>query len=255
MKSSKYFPLIPLLLILLTMELAVRSGLVPGYLLPTPTEIFAALFSDSSDLWRAAWDTCRAAMIGFLGAGVLGVALGILFSSAAWIQRAFYPYAIFFQTVPVIAVAPLLVIWFGYGTPTIIISALIVSIFPMIASTLDGIRGTDPALLDLFKLYRASPFQRLIHLSLPFALPQIFIGLRISAGLAVIGAIVGEFIAGGGLGGIIDVARTRQRVDQVFAAVLLASAIGLFFVALVNFLARRLLKHWHPSETYAKSSE
>src|SRR5262249_40925223 len=160
----------------------------------------------------------------------------------------FYPYAVFFQTVPVIAIAPLLVIWFGYGLPTVVASSFICGIFPVIASTLVGLQSTDPALLDLFRLYRATRTEALRKLKLPFALPAILTGARISAGLSVIGAIVGEFIGGGGLGGIVDEARTQQRVDRVFAAVLLASLLGLVFFGAIHGLSHFLLRKWHASE-------
>lgn len=240
--------LVPFVILVLLMQFLVKTQIVPPYLLPAPTEIVQAFVVDASDLWSAFLNTAWTAFLGFVLSVFGGIALGILFSSARWIERAFYPYAIFFQTVPIIAIAPLLVIWLGYGSPTVVSSALIVSIFPMIASTLSGLRGTDLALVDLFKLYGANRWVTLWKLRLPFALPQLFTGLRISAGLAVVGAIVGEFIAGGGLGGMIDVARARQRVDQVFAAILLASIIGLLFMALVNLLGKFLMRHWHPSE-------
>mgnify|MGYP000938768160 CR=1 FL=1 len=252
MKPARWIPLLPFSLLLILSEWAVKSNWIPRYLLPAPTEVLNVFFQESDELWRAALATGLSAFAGFTGSVLLGISLGVIFSSSRWIERAFYPYAIFFQTVPIIAIAPLLVIWFGYGTPTIVMTTLIVAIFPMVASTLDGLRSTDPALLDLFKLQHASRFQTLFKLKLPFALPQIFVGLKISAGLAVIGAIVGEFITGGGLGGIIDIARTRQRVDQVFAAILLASAIGLLFMTIVQRLARVTLRHWHPSENYEK---
>ena len=118
-------------------------------------------------------------------------------------------------------------IWFGYGTRTVVASAFVVSIFPVIANTLSGILSTEPALRDLFRLYGASTFVTLWKLRFPAALPQILTGLRVASGLAVIGAIVGEFIGGQGLGSVVDVARTQQRVDKVFAAVLLASVLGL----------------------------
>jgi NitT/TauT family transport system permease protein len=169
-------------------------------------------------------------------------------SSSRGVQRAFYPYAIFFQTVPLIAVAPLLVIWFGFGLETVIASAFVASVFPVIANTLSGILSTDPPLRDLFKLYGASPLVTLFKLRLPAALPQVFTGLRVSAGLAVVGAIVGEFIAGGGLGSVVDVARTQQRIDKVFAAVLLASLLGLGLFGLINLLSYLMLRRWHASE-------
>jgi NitT/TauT family transport system permease protein len=139
--------------------------------------------------------------------------LAVLLALGGWVQRAFYPYAVFFQTVPIIAIAPLLVIWFGLDIRAVIASAFIVSIFPVIASTLDGLLSVDPALRDLFRLYRAGPMAALFKLRLPFALPNILTGLRVGSGLAVIGAIAGEFITGGGLGGLIALhaAATRPR--------------------------------------------
>ena len=158
-------------------------------------------------------------------------------SSSDLARRAFYPYAVFFQTVPIISIAPLLVIWFGFGQPTVIASAAIVSVFPIIASTLLGLKSTEPSLLDLFKLYTASNRQTLWMLKIPFALPQIFSGLRIASGLAVVGAIVGEFIGGGGLGSVVDAARTQQKIDRVFAAVLISSLLGVVLVGAVNFIS------------------
>lgn len=240
--------LIPLAVILVLSEWIVRSGTIPSYLLPTPSSVFEIIFVRPEDLWTACYETLSSAAVGFICAGIFGTFIGVLLSLSRWVERAFYPYAIFFQTVPIIAIAPLLVIWIGYGKPTVITSALIVSIFPVIASTLAGIQSTDLNLLSVFKLYKADRWQTLVKLRLPFALPQIFVGLKITAGLAVIGAIVGEFITGGGLGGIIDVARTRQRVDMIFAALSLASLIGLFFVAVVNLASHLSLRNWHASE-------
>ena len=172
----------------------------------------------------------------------------MLLSSSRAIQRSFYPYAVFFQTVPIIAIAPLLVIWFGYGMKTVIASAFIVSIFPVIANTLTGLLSTDPALRDLFRLYGASTGVTLVKLRFPAALPQILTGLRVASGLAVIGAIVGEFIGGQGLGSVVDIARTQQRVDKVFAAVLLASVLGLALFGLINLISALTLRRWHASE-------
>ena len=131
---------------------------------------------------------------------------------------------------------------------TVIASAFVVSIFPVIANTLTGILSTDPALRDLFRLYDASTFDTLIKLRFPSALPQILTGLRISSGLAVIGAIVGEFIGGDGIGSVIDVARTQQRVDKVFAAVLMASLLGLALFGIINLVSYLTLRRWHASE-------
>jgi NitT/TauT family transport system permease protein len=131
---------------------------------------------------------------------------------------------------------------------TVIASAFIVSIFPVIANTLTGLLSTDPALKDLFRLYGASAGVTLVKLRFPAALPQILTGLRVASGLAVIGAIVGEFIGGQGLGSVVDVARTQQRVDKVFAAVLLASLLGLALFGLINLISAVTLRRWHASE-------
>lgn len=241
-------PLIPLVVIVLVAELVVREGIVKSYLLPTPTAVLRAMVQDRMELGIAMLKTSAAAFLGFVASTLAGVAFAVGLSSSKTIQKAFYPYAVFFQTVPIIAIAPLLVIWFGYGMRTVIASAFVVSIFPVIANTLSGILSTDPALRDLFQLYGASGKDTLLKLRFPAALPQIFTGLRIASGLAVIGAIVGEFIGGEGLGSVVDVARTQQRVDKVFAAVLLASVLGLALFGVINLLSAVTLKRWHASE-------
>ena len=241
-------PLIPFIAITAAIEIAVRSGWVRGFLVPAPSAVFLAIWQNRAELAEATLTTSASALIGFVLSTLVGIAVAVALSSSRWIQQAFYPYAVFFQTVPIIAIAPLLVIWFGYGMQTVIASAFIVSIFPVIANTLTGILSTDPALRDLFRLYGASPIVTLFKLRFPAALPQILTGLRIASGLAVIGAIVGEFIGGGGLGSVVDVARTQQRIDKVFAAVLLASVLGLALFGLINLISALTLRRWHASE-------
>ena len=250
MKALKSFlpPLIPFVVLTALAELMVRQGWVRSYILPAPSAVFRAVIEDRVQLADAMLKTSGSALLGFVLSSLAGVAIAVLLSSSRWVERAFYPYAVFFQTVPIIAIAPLLVIWFGYGMQTVIASAFVVSIFPVIANTLTGILSTDPSLRDLFRLYGASPAVTLFKLRFPAALPQILTGLRIAAGLAVIGAIVGEFIGGGGLGSVVDVARTQQRIDLVFAAVLLASILGLALFGLINLVSMLTLRRWHASE-------
>ncbi len=241
-------PLVPLILVITLMEVAVRQGWVASYLVPTPTAIVTAMIDSRVELLQAFLKTSAGALLGFALSTFGGVAIAVLLSSSRTIQRSFYPYAVFFQTVPIIAIAPLLVIWFGYGMRTVVASAFVVSIFPVIANTLNGLLSTDPALRDLFQLYGASRRVTLFKLSFPAALPQILTGLRVASGLAVIGAIVGEFIGGEGLGSVVDIARTQQRVDKVFAAVLLASVLGLALFGLINLISTLTLRRWHASE-------
>lgn len=241
-------PLVPMIVALAGTEIAVRLSWIPAFLVPAPSMVFASIVRDWPELWRAALDTSGAALLGFGLSIAAGSLTAVVLSSAPWVQRAFYPYAVFFQTVPIIAIAPLLVIWFGWDR-TVAASAFIVSIFPIIANTLTGILSTDPALRDLFRLYEARPLATLFKLRIPFALPHIFTGLRIGAGLAVIGAIVGEFITGAGIGGAIMVARQQSRVDKVFAGLLLASLLGIVLFMAINGLSRLALRRWHASET------
>jgi NitT/TauT family transport system permease protein len=240
-------PLLPLVLIVAFLEVAIRHGLISSFILPKPTDVVSVLFVDRDELIAALLQTSEAAFAGLAASLLLGTSLAITFSFSSFLRRAIYPYAVFFQTVPIIAIAPLLVIWFGFGRPTVVASAFIVSIFPIIANTLLGLESTDPMLLDLFRLYRASTLRTMVSLRLPSALPYIFSGLRIASGLAVIGAIVGEFVAGGGLGAVVDVARTQQRIDKVFAAVIISAGIGLLMVATINLISWSSLRHWHAS--------
>jgi NitT/TauT family transport system permease protein len=241
-------PIVPMAIVTLAAELAVREAWVPSFLVPAPSSVFTSMFRDWPELWRATFDTAIAALAGFGMSAIIGCLIAIALSSAAWVQRAFYPYAVFFQTVPIIAIAPLLVIWFGWDR-TVVASAFIVSIFPVIANTLMGLLSTDLALRDLFRLYNANRVATLFKLRLPFALPHILTGLRIAAGLAVIGAIVGEFITGSGIGGSIMVSRQQNRVDKVFAGLLLASFLGILLFILINLISRLALRRWHASET------
>jgi NitT/TauT family transport system permease protein len=242
-------PLVPLVVVLVGAELVVRLGWVEAFLLPPPSRIARSLADDWPELSRAMVNTAVASIVGFAMSTVVGVAAAVGLASSTWVRRAFYPYAVFFQTVPIVAIAPLLVIWVGYGMPTAIASAFIVSVFPVVANALAGLLATDPALRDLFRLYGASPTATLFKLRLPGALPSILTGLRVAGGLAVIGAIVGEFIGGNGsLGDVITSALTQQRNAKVFAAVVLASLLGLALFGAINLASRVALRNWHASE-------
>jgi NitT/TauT family transport system permease protein len=183
-------PLVPLVIAGLLAEAAVHRRWVPPYLVPAPSTVAKTLFT-APDIRLALGQTAVASLAGFALSASVGLVIAIALASSRWVQRTFYPYAVLFQTVPIIAIAPMLVIWIGYGMPTVITSAFIVSVFPVIANTINGLLSTDPALVDLFRLYGAGPPSTLLKLRLPFALPAIMTGLRVAAGLTVIGAIVG----------------------------------------------------------------
>lgn len=248
-KSSHWIaPLVPLVLFSVLLEILVQSKIVPSYILPAPSEVIRSLISDWSEYSTGFANTALSAVLGLTLSFFVGTIAAVLIALSTLLRRALLPYAVFFQTVPVVALAPVLIIWFGFGRPTVIASAFIVSVFPIIANSILGIESTEPRLHDLFRLHRATRFDTLRKLQLPSALPAIFGGLRIASGLAVIGAIVGEFIAGGGLGEVVDAARTQQRLDKVFAAVLLSSCLGLILVLLINLASRLTLRSWYAGE-------
>jgi NitT/TauT family transport system permease protein len=246
-------PLAALVVLLGLWELAARAFAIPAFLLPPPSAVAAAAAEGAAPLVRAALTTARAALLGFGLSAVIGVLAAIVLATSRPLERALYPYTVFLQTVPIVAIAPLLVIWFGPGLRAVTVSALIVSLFPVIANTFVGLRSVEPALRDLFRLYGAGRAQTLVKLELPAALPSIVTGLRIASGLSVIGALVGEFVAGfsddaAGLGITVLAAHRQLKTDLMFAAVLLASALGLALFGAVNLLGRALLARWHPSE-------
>jgi NitT/TauT family transport system permease protein len=248
------YPLIPFVTLLVASEFASKQGWLPPFLVPAPSQVLGDLFSDSATYRTAFFETFLGSALGLGLSMAIGLVLALILSFSSGVKRMFYPYAIFFQTVPIIAIAPLLVIWLGYGLPTVVASSFIVSVFPVIANSVLGLLSTDPQLLNLFRLIDASPTQTLFQLRVPYALPQILGGFKIAAGLAVIGAIVGEFISGSGLGGLVDTARNQQRVDRVFASVLLAALLGILFFSFISLLNRLLLRHENASVVKTRQS-
>lgn len=228
-------------------ELGVRAFGVPAFLLPPPSAIARAVIGEHGLLAGALVTTAQGAFAGFGLSLVFGTAAGVVLSLSRWIERAFYPYALFLQTVPIVAIAPLLVLWFGPGLRAVCVSAFIVSVFPIIASTLAGLRGVDPALLEVFELYGATTRHTVLRLRLPSAIPSMATGWKVAAGLSVIGAIVGEFVAGfaegrAGLGITVLAAYRQLRTDLMFGAVLLAALLGLLLFAAVTLIGNHLLR-------------
>lgn len=223
-----------------------------GYLVPSPQEVAAAVAENAGVLLVATLTTLKEATFGYLLAIVGGISLAAVLSQSKLLERSIYPYAVLLQTVPVVAVAPLIVLWFGYNDLSVVIISLIMSLFPIVNNTLLGLRSTSRNLTELFALHNKSRVTAFWKLQLPGALPHIIGGLRISAGLSVIGAIVGEFIIGsgnaqGGLGVQIVFAQGRMYTALLFAEVIAATLLGFFFFMIVSAIGNRLLKNWHES--------
>jgi NitT/TauT family transport system permease protein len=245
-------PIAALVLFLGAWEGAVRALGLPPFLLPAPSAIGAAVLANAELLGRGLLTTGATAVAGFLLSAILGNAIAYGLGSFRVLERALYPYTLFLQTVPIVTIAPLLVLWFGAGATAVAVAAFIVSVFPVITGTLSGIRAVDPNLRDLFRLYGAGRLAVLTKLEIPAALPQSVTGLRVASGLAVIGTIVGEFVAGfadeaPGLGIVVLTAYRQLKTDLLFGAVLGSSVLGLGLFAAVQALGHALLRRWHPS--------
>lgn len=220
------------------LELLASFEFLNQSLLPAPSALLKVLQEIPEDIFTATQETLVNSFLGFLCSVVMGLTIAFIFSVSKPLRESILPFAVFFQTVPIIAIAPLLVIYLGFGAPTVIASAFIVSIFPIIANTMVGLESYQKDQLDLFKVYKASSLQILFKLKIPSAYRHIYAGFKISAGLSIVGVIAGEFVAGGGLGALIDSARTQQRVDIVFVALFILALIGLLYLgilALINF--------------------
>ncbi|MSR18612.1 MAG: ABC transporter permease [Phycisphaerales bacterium] len=250
--SRLWPPTLLLLLLIVIWALAVYSFDLPAYLVPSPSAVLAAARERSDALMWACWITAQSAFVGLLIAALFGVAGGAIIASSRLLLRGAYPIASFLQMVPLVAIAPLLVIWLGYGSPPATAAAALVALFPVLANTIDGLRAVDPTLREVFALHKAPRLARWWKLELPSAVPGIVTGLRVAAGLSVIGAIVGEFVCGYGgdrapIGMVVMTAMRESRTDLVFAAIALSSMVGLLLFAVVNLIGVLLLRKWHPS--------
>ena len=246
-------PLVVLFVVLATWEALVRALDVAPYLLPAPSAIGEALLEHSAELAKGTALTGLASVLGFASSLLLGALIAFAFSQSRLVQRSFYPYAIFLQTVPILAIAPLIVIWVGTGLGSVVLVAVIISLFPIITNGTTGLTRVDPGLLELFAIHNASRWQELVALRLPGSVPYFLAGAKVASGLAVIGAVVGEFFAGSdeyrGLGTIIIVTAGRLETAHLFAAVVASTVLGLALFGAVSLTGDAVLRRWRGRET------
>lgn len=223
---------------------------VKPYLLPSPLAVGRALMHDAPLLGSAVAYTGSAALLGFGASLVIGTAIAFAFSQSRILRSSGYPYFIFLQTVPIVAIAPLIVRWCGNGFHSVVLVAGILSLFPILSNATQGLLEIDPDLLDLFRLNNASRWQMLTRLRFPSAVPSICAGARTASGLAVVGAIVGEFFVGYGskrfgLGYLINSTNDQLQIDRLFAAVLTSTLFGIAIFSLVNLASATILRRWY----------
>ncbi|MGH7045775.1 MAG: ABC transporter permease, partial [Stellaceae bacterium] len=230
----------------------VRIEDIPVYILPGPVAIARALWTDGPSLLGSLLVTLRITLAALAAAAILGGAIALLFSLSRLLEISLFPYAVILQVTPIVAIAPLIIIWVQQPFLALLFCAWIVAFFPIVANTTIGLNSADRNLMALFRLYGASPAQTLCHLRLPTALPYFLAGLRISGGLALIGAVVAEFVAGTGgtqtgLAFRILEAGYRLAIPRLFAALFLLSMTGIAIYLVIDLVSRLLLRHWHES--------
>ena len=236
-------------------ELLVRVYDLPPFVLPAPSAIWMAFVSNFSSLIVSLGVTLKITWIAFTLALVSGVALAVIFSQSRAIEMTLFPYAVVLQVTPVVAIAPLILIWVGFERIelALILIAWIVAFFPILSAMTMGLRSADSGLVDLFRLYGASRWQKIRQLQFPTALPWLLSSMKVSGGLALIGAVVAEFVAGSGtdtgLAWRIVEAGNRLEIAKMFAALALLSTAGILNFYLLSAIERALLKDWHESAT------
>ena len=246
-------PLMTFVILLSLWEFLVILNKIPLYILPAPSDIISSLVVNYKDLFSSAFVTLRITIIAFIIASFLAIFLAILFSQSKIIELSLYPIAVIFQVTPVVAIAPLILIWVGFDNAeyAILILAIIVAFFPVLANANLGIKSVNDNLHELFSLYGSSRYQRLIKLQIPFALPFILTGMKTSIGLSLIGTVVAEFVAGSGtstgLAWRIIEAGNRLDVAKLFAALILLVILGIFLFLLISYIEKIVLKKWHGS--------
>jgi NitT/TauT family transport system permease protein len=245
-------PIAMLLLLLVVWQLYVVVAEVPHYILPSPLRIAQAMATDWPILLPALLITLKITFLALAIALVGGVAMAVLMAQSRWIELALYPYAVILQVTPVVAIAPLIIIYAPTTQTALLICAWLVAFFPVLSNTSQGLRSTDHNLLNLFELYGASRWQTLIYLQIPNALPYFLAGLRIAGGLALIAAVVAEFAAGSagagsGLAFRLLESQFRLNIPRLFAALLLLSLTGVLIYFVTSLISHLALRRWHES--------
>lgn len=240
--------LVTVAILLAIWEIAVRLSGVREFLLPAPSKIFAEFFVNPGYLFMQSLDTLQTTVAGFALAVVLGVIAAIGIVSSRFLDRTLYSLLVAMNAVPKVALAPLFVIWLGTGSAPKIAVAMLIAIFPILIDTVLGLRSTDPEMLDMARVNQASPAKILWKLRFPNALPSLFAGMKVGVSFALVGTIVGEFVAGGsGLGHVILVAQGSFDTPTVFVALALLCLLGVVLFKAIEFVEARMLS-WHASQ-------
>ncbi|MBW4604857.1 MAG: ABC transporter permease [Calothrix sp. FI2-JRJ7] len=246
-------PIIVGILVLIVWDVLVKVTNTPPYILPSPVLVLKTLISDWNELFPSLLITLQITIAAFIAATISGLLIAILFTQSKWIERSLFPYAVILQTTPIVAIAPLIILWLKNNTfAALVVCAWIVAFFSIVSNTTLGLKSADKNLINLFQLYKASPWQTLIYLRLPSAMPYFLGSLKISGGLSLIGAVVAEFVAGtggqeSGLAYRILISSYNLQIPRMFAALSLTTGLGVLIFVILSIICDSILSKWHES--------
>ena len=239
--------------LLLLWQVVIWAGHIPSFMLPSPWRVAQVIDERFPALAQSFIITAASASAGLVASILAGVAVALVFAQSRWMRRLLYPYTLLLQTVPIVAITPLIILWVGPGAGAVTLITFIICLAPIIANTTQGLISVDENFIHLFLMHNATRGQVLFKLRLRNAIPSLFVGIRISAGIAVIGAITGELFAGsssvgrGGLGYSIIYASQQLQTDYLFALIVASAVLGFVFYFIVYFLEWYFLHNWHES--------
>lgn len=241
-------PFLLIILLLVLWDVAIRLFKIPAYLIPKPEQVVQQLIAQWSYLLQESYKTTLATVGGFGLSILIGIPLAMVIAYSRVVESFVYPLLVFSQSIPKVAIAPLFVVWFGFGIFPKVICAFLLGFFPIVVSTVMGFKSVEPDMLDLARSMGASRLQTFFKISLPQAMPAVFSGLKVSVTLAVVGAVVGEFVgSNSGIGYVLQVANGNFDLPLMFAGLLLLSTIGVVLFLVVD-VAERLMVPWHASQ-------
>lgn len=242
--KNKLYPIITLVAALLLWQVIVDAKNVPAYIVPSPTSIVKTLISDFKVIMDNTKVTIYESIVGFVISIVLSFVLAVLMDSFKIVRKSLYPILVISQTIPTIAIAPLFIIWFGFGPMPKIIVVIITCFFPIVISLIDGFEKVDRDYINLFRTMKASRLQTFYHLKLPYAMVNLFSGLKIAATYMVMASVIGEWLGGdSGIGVYMVRAKSAYALDKVFAAIIVIVLISIIIIYIIDFISKRLI-HW-----------
>ena len=241
-------PFLFLIFIVVIWDLSIRLFKIPAYQIPAPADVVVVLWQDWPELARQAWPTTYATICGFLLSALFGIPVAMLIAGSKTVESYVYPLLVFSQSVPKIAIAPLFVVWFGFGIFPKVISAFLLGFFPVVVSAVQGFKSVDPDMVDLARAMQGSRFHVFRAVNLPHAMPAIFSGLKVSVTLAVVGAVVGEFVgSNSGIGYVLQRSIGTFDLPTMFAALVILALLGVVLFWIVDRI-ERLVVPWHVSQ-------